>query len=76
MTFILLHEPLWLFLQVFYLAQLAMHSSAPEGQSMHIDIRTSVANIHVSPPTIRTITACLMSLAPQVLTCNTSCLFL
>ena len=41
-----------------------MHSSAPEGQSMHIDIRTSVAHIHVSPPTIKTITACLMSLAP------------
>ncbi|KAK3732850.1 hypothetical protein QZH41_012372, partial [Actinostola sp. cb2023] len=50
--------------QVFYLSQLALHSSAPEGQNMHIDIRTSVANIHVSPPTIRTITACLMSLAP------------
>lgn len=31
---------------------------------MHIDIRTSVAHIHVSPPTIKTITACLMSLAP------------
>ena len=31
---------------------------------MHIDVSTAMAYIHVSPPTIRTLTACLMSLAP------------
>ena len=31
---------------------------------MRIDVSTAMAYIHVSPPTIRTLTACLMSLAP------------
>ena len=31
---------------------------------MHIYVSTAMAYIHVSPPTIRTLTACLMSLAP------------
>ena len=31
---------------------------------MQVDISTGMTYIHVSPPTIRTLTACLMSLAP------------
>ena len=31
---------------------------------MKVDISTGMAYMHVSPPTIRTLTACLMSLAP------------
>ncbi|EDO34505.1 predicted protein [Nematostella vectensis] len=50
--------------QVLYLSQLALHGSAPEGECLHIDVRTSIAQVHVSPATIKTMTACLMSLAP------------
>ena len=31
---------------------------------MKIDVSTGMAYIHISPPTLRTLTACLMSLAP------------
>ena len=51
-------------LQVLQLSHISFVSSAPEGGSMHIDVSTAMAYIHVSPPTIRTLTACLMSLAP------------
>ncbi|XP_048586982.1 intermembrane lipid transfer protein VPS13A-like isoform X2 [Nematostella vectensis] len=50
--------------QVLYLSQLALHGSAPEGECLRIDVRTSIAQVHVSPATIKTMTACLMSLAP------------
>ena len=51
-------------LQVLQLSHIYFVSSVPEGSSMHIDVSTAMAYIHVSPPTIRTLTACLMSLAP------------
>ena len=50
--------------QVLQLSHLSLHGSAPEGDHMHIDITTSMVYLHVSPPTIRTVTACLMSMAP------------
>ncbi|XP_066022142.1 intermembrane lipid transfer protein VPS13C isoform X9 [Pocillopora verrucosa] len=50
--------------RVLQLSHIYFVSSVPEGSSMHIDVSTAIAYIHVSPPTIRTLTACLMSLAP------------
>ncbi|KAJ7389012.1 hypothetical protein OS493_034405 [Desmophyllum pertusum] len=43
---------------------LVTQALVPEGSSMQVDISTVMTYIHVSPPTIRTLTACLMSLAP------------
>ncbi|XP_022794312.1 vacuolar protein sorting-associated protein 13A-like [Stylophora pistillata] len=50
--------------RVLQLSHISFVSSVPEGSSMHLDVSTAMAYIHVSPPTIRTLTACLMSLAP------------
>ena len=37
---------------------------------MKIDVSTGMAYVHVSPPTIKTLTACLMSLAPVKVLCE------
>ncbi|KAL9987728.1 hypothetical protein ACROYT_G002079 [Oculina patagonica] len=50
--------------RVLQLSQISLLSSTPEGSNMKVDVSTGMAYIHVSPPTIRTLTACLMSLAP------------
>ena len=50
--------------QVLQLSHISFLSSVPEGSNMKIDVSTGMAYVHVSPPTIKTLTACLMSLAP------------
>ena len=37
---------------------------------MHVDVSTGMAYVHVSPPTIRTLSACIMSLAPAKVCAN------
>ena len=50
--------------QVLQLSEISLISSAPEGGHMHVDVRAGKAYVHVSPPAVKTLTACLMSLSP------------
>ena len=56
--------------QVLQLSHISLLSSVPEGSNMKIDVSTGMAYVHVSPPTIKTLTACLMSLAPVKVLCE------
>lgn len=56
--------------QVLQLSHISLLSSVPEGSNMKIDVSTGMAYVHVSPPTIKTLTACLMSLAPAKVFCE------
>ena len=56
--------------QVLQLSHISLLSSVPEGSNMKIDVSTGMAYVHVSPPTIKTLTACLMSLAPAKVLCE------
>ncbi|XP_068741113.1 intermembrane lipid transfer protein VPS13A-like [Montipora capricornis] len=50
--------------RVLQLSHISLVSSAPEGGNMHVDVSAAMAYVHISPPAVKTLTACLMSLYP------------